>query len=107
MLHDVLFAANGQVVFDPFNTDGILGDKYTVNRQIQPYFRVARRKYRFRICNGGPSRFYQLFLRGRDRDYNFTMITGDGNVLTEPIEATSIYLSVGQRVDVVIDFAQF
>jgi FtsP/CotA-like multicopper oxidase with cupredoxin domain len=35
------------------------------------------------------------------------MITGDGNVLTEPIEAKSIYLSVGQRCDVVIDFAQF
>ncbi len=107
MLHDVLFDANGQVVFDPFNTDGILGDKYTVNRKIQPFYRVARRKYRFRICNGGPSRFYQLFLKGRDRDYNFTVITSDGNVLTEPVEATSVYLSVAQRVDVVIDFAQF
>jgi FtsP/CotA-like multicopper oxidase with cupredoxin domain len=107
MLHDVLFDATGQVVFDPFNTDGILGDKYTVNRKIQPNFRVARRKYRFRIANGGPSRFYQLYLRGRDRDYNFTVITGDGNFLTEPIEANSLYLSVGQRVDVVIDFAQF
>jgi FtsP/CotA-like multicopper oxidase with cupredoxin domain len=107
MLHDVLFAANGQVVFDPFNTDGILGDKYTVNRKIQPFFKVARRKYRFRITNGGPSRFYQLFLRGRDRDYPFTVIAGDGNVLTQPLEANSIYLSVAQRVDVVIDFAQF
>jgi FtsP/CotA-like multicopper oxidase with cupredoxin domain len=107
MLHDVVFDQSGQVVFDPFNTDGILGDKYTVNRKIQPFFRVQRRKYRFRITNGGPSRFYQLFLRNRNRDVNFIVLTGDGNVLTQPIEAHSVYLSVAQRVDVIIDFAQF
>src|SRR5262249_39289519 len=48
LLHDVLFDQNGQVVFDPLNTDGILGDKYTVNRIIQPFLRIERRKYRFR-----------------------------------------------------------
>ncbi|HLX08092.1 MAG TPA: multicopper oxidase domain-containing protein [Thermoanaerobaculia bacterium] len=104
ILHDVLFDANGQVRWSPFNTAGILGDRYTVNRRIQPFFQVERRKYRFRILNGGPSRFYQLFLSSHK---NFTVITGDGNFLPAPLEAESIYLSVAQRVDVIIDFAQY
>jgi len=103
ILHDVLFNEDGQVRWSPFNTDGVLGDRYTVNRRIQPFFRVERRKYRFRIINGGPSRFYQLFLSVGD----FCVITGDGNFLPEPIYSKSIYLSVAQRVDVILDFSQY
>ncbi len=104
ILHDVMFDANGQVRWNPFNTDGILGDRYTVNRRIQPHFEVERRKYRFRILNGGPSRFYQIFLsNGRP----FTVISGDGNILPRPLEAESIFLSVAQRVDVILDFSKY
>jgi FtsP/CotA-like multicopper oxidase with cupredoxin domain len=110
LLHDVYFNEDGQVVFNKLDTDGMLGDKYTVNRKIQPFFKVERRKYRFRILNGGPSRFYQIFLAsGDDRRtlHPFTVITGDGNFLPQPVCANSIYLSVAQRVDVVLDFSQF
>ena len=107
LLHDVLFDQNGQVVFDPFNTDGILGDKYTVNRIIQPRLRVERRKYRFRIINGGPSRFYQLRLKGPVPNDTFTVLTGDGNFLPQPVDAAAVYLSVAQRSDVVIDFSKY
>jgi FtsP/CotA-like multicopper oxidase with cupredoxin domain len=75
-----------------------------VNRRIRPYFKVERRKYRFRIINGGPSRFYQLFLNSGKP---FIIITGDGNFQPEPVVAESIYLSVAQRVDVIIDFSQY
>jgi FtsP/CotA-like multicopper oxidase with cupredoxin domain len=104
ILHDVLFGADGQVRWLPFNTDGVLGDRYTVNRRIQPFFKVEPRKYRFRIINGGPSRFYQLFLSSGKP---FILLTGDGNFLSEPIEATSVYLSVAQRVDVILDFSHY
>ena len=110
LLHDVRFDQNGQVVFNKLNTDGLLGDKYTVNRRIQPRFKVERRKYRFRILNGGPSRFYQVFLAsGADREklHTFVILTGDGNFLNQPVCAESIFLSVAQRVDVIIDFSQF
>ncbi|HVF61171.1 MAG TPA: multicopper oxidase domain-containing protein [Thermoanaerobaculia bacterium] len=104
ILHDVMFDETGQVRWNPFNTDGILGDRYTVNRRIQPYFEVERRKYRFRILNGGPSRFYQIFLSsGRP----FLVISGDGNILPRPLEAESIFLSVAQRVDIILDFSQY
>ncbi len=102
MLHDVLFDEQGQAVFDVFNTDGILGDKWTVNRVIQPYFEVEPRKYRFRILNGGPSRFYELFLSS---GAPFTVITTDGNFLHKPVEVESLKLSVAQRHDVIIDFS--
>lgn len=104
-------------VFDNWNTDGMLGDKMTVNRRISPMYTVKRRKYRIRLLNGGPSRFYQLgmFASTDGRKWpecdlaqeNFTILTGDGNFLPEPVEAKEIYLSVAQRVDVVVDFSKF
>ena len=110
ILQDIRFDQNGQVVFNKLNTDGLLGDKYTVNRIIQPRFTVERRKYRLRILNGGPSRFYQVFLAsGEDRTklHPFVIVTGDGNFLNRPVVAESLYLSVAQRVDVIVDFSQF
>jgi FtsP/CotA-like multicopper oxidase with cupredoxin domain len=110
LLHDVRFDQNGQAVFNKLNTDGLLGDMYTVNRKIKPRFEVERRKYRLRILNGGPSRFYQVFLAlGADRQklHTLTILTGDGNFLRRPVFAKSIYLSVAQRADVIVDFAEF
>lgn len=104
LLHDVLFDERGQVVFNPFVTDGWLGDQVTVNRRIRPHFKVERRKYRLRILNGGPSRFYQLFLSSGKP---FLIVTGDGNFQPEPVRAESVYLSVAQRVDIVIDFSEY
>jgi FtsP/CotA-like multicopper oxidase with cupredoxin domain len=114
LLHDVMFATDAQgvaqVVFNGFNTDGWLGDQVTVNRRIRPHFKVERRKYRFRIINGGPSRFYQLFLSKEGAPSEkplFTIITGDGNFQPEPVLAESIYLSVAQRVDIILDFSRY
>ncbi len=108
LLHDVLFAqqpdGTAQVAFNGFVTDGWLGDMVTVNRRIRPHFKVERRKYRLRILNGGPSRFYQLSLSSGKP---FLIITGDGNFQPEPVLAESIYLSVAQRVDVIVDFSDY
>src|ERR1051326_3094492 len=60
VFHDRVFDSHGIGFFDLFNLDGILGDKFTVNGKIQPFKRVARRKYRFRMHNIGPSRWYQF-----------------------------------------------
>ncbi len=103
VLHDRAFDSNGVQLFDLFNTDGIIGDKYTVNQVINPYFQVEPRKYRFRILNGGPSRFYQLFL---SNGMQFIQITNDGDLLPAPIKVDSITLGVANRCDVVIDFSQ-
>lgn len=100
-------------VFENWNTDGMLGDMMTVNRVISPRMSVKRRKYRLRILNGGPSRFYQLGMfsgdawpKGDLKPELCTIITGDGNFLPEPVEAWHIYMSVAQRVDVIVDFSK-
>ncbi|MCI0588508.1 MAG: multicopper oxidase domain-containing protein [Planctomycetes bacterium] len=99
---DKLFQANGQVFFDTFNFDGLLGDKDTVNGKIQPYFNVARRKYRFRMLNGGPSRFYEFFL---SNGLPFIHISNDGNLLPAPITKESLRISVAERIDAIVDFS--
>ena len=98
---DKVFDADGQVFFDFFNLDGILGDKFMVNGKIQPFFKVARRKYRFRLLNSGPSRFYEFFL---SNGQPFVQISNDGNLLPQPLPRTSFRLGVAERVDVIIDF---
>ncbi|CAA0096504.1 Spore coat protein A [BD1-7 clade bacterium] len=118
MLHDVQFDENGQVVWDFFNREpvfttvnGMLGDKITVNRKIQPYLDVEPRKYRFRILNGGPSRFYDLHMQpqpGADsEELNFTVVTTDGNFLRHPIVLSNLEVAVAQRYDVIVDFSAF
>jgi FtsP/CotA-like multicopper oxidase with cupredoxin domain len=104
ILHDVLFDPQGQAVYNPFLTDGILGDKFTVNRVIQPYFVVARRKYRFRILNGGPSRFYKLYLGNGAK---MTQVTINGNFLPAPAVVDSINLAPAERSDVIVDFSSY
>lgn len=104
MFHDVLFDENAVPVFDSFNTDGWLGDRFTVNRIIQPFFQVEARKYRFRMLDGGPSRFYEFYLSSGQK---FTVISNDGNMLPEPLEVESLNMSVAQRHDVIIDFSEY
>src|SRR2546425_733158 len=94
--------------FDLFNLDGILGDKFTVNGKIQPFCEVHPRRYRFRLLNAGPSRFYQFFLTD-SQDLNntipFWQISNDGNLLPGPEQVTSTRISVAERMDVIIDFS--
>ncbi|WP_394850166.1 multicopper oxidase domain-containing protein [Pendulispora brunnea] len=101
---DRVFDQDGQLLFDLFNLDGIIGDKFIVNGKIQPFFRVARRKYRFRLLNSGPSRFYEFFL---SNGASFTHIANDGNLLPAPVAAQSVRLAVAERVDVIIDFSNY
>lgn len=109
MLTDKVFnSCTGELCFDLFNLDGILGDKFLVNGKIQPFFEVRKRRYRFRILNAGPSRFYELFLTDLNNlsaRIPFWVISNDGNLLPRPVQVTSIRLGVAERMDIIVDFA--
>jgi FtsP/CotA-like multicopper oxidase with cupredoxin domain len=109
-LADRLFdPTTGLLAFDTFNTDGILGNQFLVNGKIQPFFDVQKRRYRFRVLDFGPSRFYQFFLTNPDnlsQSIPFWVIANDGNLLPRPIEVTSHRIGVAERVDVIVDFAK-
>ncbi len=125
---EAAYEPSPQIIFDGFNTDGIIGDRWTVNRRIQPGLEVEPRKYRLRLLNGGPSRFYEFFLHAQgapeeafgraeddpeqgepttELDHPFIVIAGDGNFQPNPVLAHSLYIGVAQRVDVIIDFSNY
>lgn len=106
LIQDRRFNAFGYSVFEQFDSEGVLGDKVTVNGKIQPFFAVERRKYRFRLLNGGPSRFYDLAITDESgRVLPFDYIANDGNLLPAPLRGmTNVYFSPGERADIVVDF---
>jgi len=100
----------GQLVFDLFNLDGILGDKFLVNGVIQPFLQVQPRRYRFRLLDTGPSRFYEFFLtqlNNTNATNPFWVIANDGNLLPNPVQVNSVRIGVAERVDIIIDFSNF
>jgi len=101
---------SGQLVFDLFNLDGILGDKFLVNGVIQPFLNVEPRRYRFRLLDTGPSRFYEYFLTdltNLNAQNPYWLIGTDGNLIPHPIQVQSVRIGPAERVDVIIDFRQF
>jgi FtsP/CotA-like multicopper oxidase with cupredoxin domain len=101
---------SGELVFDLFNLDGILGDKFLVNGKIQPFFQVSPRRYRFRLLDTGPSRFYEFFLtnlKNLSATIPYWLIGTDGNLLPNPIQVQSVRIGPAERVDVIIDFTKF
>jgi FtsP/CotA-like multicopper oxidase with cupredoxin domain len=99
----------GLLAFDTFNTDGILGNVFLVNGRAQPFLEVAKRRYRFRLLDAGPSRFYEFFLTNpadTSQRIPFLVISNDGNLLGRPVKTTSVRLGVAERSDVIVDFAR-
>jgi FtsP/CotA-like multicopper oxidase with cupredoxin domain len=110
ILNDKLIdPCTGAICFDTFNFKGLIGDIQLANGVIQPFFNVSQRRYRFRVLNGGPSRFYELFLtdpNGTSTQIPFWVIANDGNLLPKPVQVTSFRIGVAERYDIIIDFAQ-
>jgi len=120
--HRFCATANGRT--ELVNAAG--GDKFIVNGMLQPKMTVRRRKYRFRILNTGPTQTYDLTLIKPDgsvgtmvviaTDANFLehpipvdagANAGNSNSTTAPIVPGAIRVSVAERFDVIIDFAEF
>jgi FtsP/CotA-like multicopper oxidase with cupredoxin domain len=106
---DKRFDPQGYLFWDEFHVEGVLGDKVTVNGKIEPVLRVDARKYRLRLLNTGPSRFYEFYLvDARDRVQRFTYLANDGNLLPKPLlNQSKVRLAVAERADIVVDFSQY
>jgi FtsP/CotA-like multicopper oxidase with cupredoxin domain len=104
--HDALFDSNCQTVFDLFNLDGILGDRFLANGAIQPYLNVAKQRYRFRIYAPGPSRWWEWSLWDGKQFWPFWQIATDGNLLPNAVQVSSVRIAVAERVDIIVDFGK-
>ncbi len=110
ILNDKLLdRTTGLICFDTFNFKGLLGDIQLANGIFKPFLSVNKRRYRFRVLNGGPSRFYELFLTdplSPSTVIPFWVIANDGNLLPTPLQVTSFRVGVAERYDIVVDFNQ-
>lgn len=109
VFQDRRFDRNGALVYDSFDHNGFIGDKFVVNGKIQPYFDVEPRKYRFRCLNGSNARQYEFVLRDGNKDKPFDWVIGtDDRLLEHPIvDVESFRIASSERVQVVIDFSKY
>jgi FtsP/CotA-like multicopper oxidase with cupredoxin domain len=98
----IAWDGDGQLWFNIFNTDGMLGDRMVINWLFKPYLDVRARRYRFRILNGAVSRYFKLAIvekvegdggelagpPGSNSSYNrvpFYMVANDGNLMEHAV----------------------
>ena len=84
--------------------------------QINPYFNVEPRKYRFRLVNGNLARFLGLSLLASpsaaltrrlaaNHSLAFTQIASDGGLLSSPVPLNYLLLAPGERAEIIVDFS--
>lgn len=97
-----------------FNNDGsfdyrtsmmgvVPGDTILINGTINPYLNVNKGNVRFRILNASNS---QNFVFSLNDGSSFHQIASDGGFLETPLARKSIFLSPGERAEVIVDFAK-
>lgn len=137
VIADKAWDNEGQLWFNPFNKDGFLGDRMTVNWCVDPYFDVRTRRYRFRILNAGVSRFMKYAIvhkrndalgvfKGKADEHGmihdsfdpvpFWLIGNDGNLMMHSIRFDGTngttagilpVLAIAERFDIVVDFSKY
>ncbi|MCF3136755.1 multicopper oxidase family protein [Streptomyces olivochromogenes] len=101
-IRDAQFDAAGQFVY-------VMGDfqnrtTLMANGVAYPRFEVAARKYRLRLLNSSNLRSFRLRLADGGE---IVQIGSDGGLLTKPNPTDAVFLSPGERVDVVVDFSRY
>ena len=108
MLQYKQFDAGGYLAFNQLDPEGTLGNKFLVNGKVQPYFKVKRRKYRLRLLDGDPLRFFEVYLTHNGSDQDFTYIANDGNLLPRPLPGVrKVRLGMAERADIIVDFSRY
>lgn len=103
IIQDKRILADGSINYNPSDDDvmnGYLGDYVCVNGQWSVFHNVKTKIYRLRILNGSNARAYNFAF---SNNLAFNIIGVDGGLLTTTQNVSSILLSPGERVDVLID----
>jgi FtsP/CotA-like multicopper oxidase with cupredoxin domain len=111
MLTDRAFNTDGSIQFTtvgdnpdlhPYWDPEYFGNVIMVNGKAWPNLNVQRRQYRFRIVDGSNARFYNLsFSNGM----SFVQVAADGSYLPAPVTLTSLFMSICERADILVDFS--
>lgn len=109
MLGDRSFDRRNQLA-DPFAggglrppDDGVVGRYVLVNGAVLPHHRVRPQRYRLRVLNASSFRSYSLRLTG---GVKMVQVATESGLLPHPLARRSVLLGPGERVELVVDFAQ-
>jgi FtsP/CotA-like multicopper oxidase with cupredoxin domain len=89
--------------------DKLWGDVIHVNGQPWPFLNVQPRKYRFRILDASLSRTFALYFARSNNNAKlpFRVIASDSGLLERPVQTSELYVSMGERYEIVFDFSQY
>lgn len=90
---DRKFEANGDFAFYPF------GDSVLVNGTPNAFLECPAQVVRLRLLNGSNARIYALGIDGQ----SMQVITNDGGLLPGPAAVDRLWLSNGERAEVLLD----
>jgi FtsP/CotA-like multicopper oxidase with cupredoxin domain len=83
---------------------GYVGDLPLINGTPDAYFEVQKTLYRFRIVNGSNARIYKLAFSDNSQ---FWILATDGGLKDEAVQMNSVFLSPGERIDILFDFSSY
>ena len=102
IIQDRMFDSNNQLLYQPNQMWGYLGDKILVNGQVNQVFNLEPRAYRLRFLNGSNARTYKL---GWSNGMALKVIGADGGLLPAVLSKSYVMIMPGERVDVWVDFS--
>lgn len=108
-ISDKAYQANGDLASPTTSDLNFFGDIIHVNEQPWPYLAVEPRKYRLRFFCMGLSRGYEMQFVDDETEalIDVLVVASDGGLFTGPVTTNDIVISMGERYEVVIDFAPY
>src|SRR5215208_1948640 len=112
IIQDKGFDGEGNLVYDPdemARSMGYTGNTILVNMTPTPCLEVGTRLYRFRLLNGSNARLYRLALEkvGDGELLSYRLMATDGSLLDRPRPVREMFLSPGERADLLLDLTGF
>lgn len=102
IVQDRNFNNDGSFLYD-LNMMGLApGNTILVNGTVDPYVEVTREQIRLRILNGSN---FENFRFNLDNGSRFFQIASDGGFLESPVERDSLFMTPGERIEVIVDFS--
>ena len=101
IIQDRNFDSSNQILYNPNNMWGYLGNRILVNGKPNTVFSLEPRAYRLRILNGSNARTYKL---AWSNNMPVQVIGTDGGLLPAVASRPYVMLMPGERIDVWADF---
>jgi FtsP/CotA-like multicopper oxidase with cupredoxin domain len=106
VLQDRRFYEDGRFAYAQSRMDvihGVIGNYLLVNGALWPNLQVPRGLVRLRLVNGSNSSVYRVSF-GDKR--SFHQIATDGGFQERPVRLDSVFLTAGERSEILVDFGQ-